>query len=99
MKCPKCGTTLVKSNDGKYLCTPECKSIYDEKDLKEKTEMSMSWYLNLCLFIGFILIFLGGIGNLYGYSTLANILIILGGSFFGIVIGIKLGHPYFTGKD
>ena len=35
MKCPKCGTTLAKSNDGKYLCTPECKSIYDEKDLEE----------------------------------------------------------------
>ena len=27
MKCPKCGKVMQETNDGSYVCTPECKNI------------------------------------------------------------------------
>ena len=35
MKCPKCGKVLQKTENGKYICTPNCKMIYSEKELKD----------------------------------------------------------------
>lgn len=29
MRCPKCGKVLAKTNDGSYVCTPDCKYVFD----------------------------------------------------------------------
>ena len=35
MKCPKCGKVLQETNDGSYICTPECKTVYSEQDIRD----------------------------------------------------------------
>ena len=35
MKCPKCGKVLMKTNDGSYICSPECGGVYSEQDLRD----------------------------------------------------------------
>ena len=34
MKCPKCNKTLMRLRDGEYICSPDCKSVYSEKELQ-----------------------------------------------------------------
>lgn len=29
MKCPKCGKVLMKINNGNYICSPDCKYVFD----------------------------------------------------------------------
>ena len=35
MKCPKCGKTLLKLENGTYICGPDCKATYTEKELQD----------------------------------------------------------------
>ena len=41
MKCPKCGKELLKLENGKYICTPDCKMSYSEKELKDIQDIKM----------------------------------------------------------
>ena len=34
MKCSKCNKTLIRLNDGSYICAPECNSVYSENELQ-----------------------------------------------------------------
>ena len=35
MKCPKCGKALAKTNDGSYVCAPDCKYVFDSSKKAE----------------------------------------------------------------
>jgi len=36
MKCPKCGKVMFKLENGKYICSPECKTIIKQNKAKNK---------------------------------------------------------------
>ena len=40
MRCPKCGKVLQKTNDGSYVCAPDCKYVFDScKIVKNQKKM------------------------------------------------------------
>lgn len=41
MKCPKCGNVLQKTNDGSYVCDPNCKYVFDScKKVENPNELN-----------------------------------------------------------
>ena len=41
MRCPKCGKALAKTNDGSYVCAPDCKYVFDPcKKVENSNELN-----------------------------------------------------------